>query len=180
MQPVERQGVAMGWQGPFVKLGDWVALACKAIAAMSLLVIVLVNGVNVAGRYLFSSPLAWGEELMVYLMILTVFSASVPVTWRNRHIRIDIFLHWLPPTVRIVVTCLTSIIAIVALVYIVRSSFLVVSMLLAFGQLSEALDLPLWIPQGVVTIGLALNALLFLIRLVTWSGADGEIASTEG
>ena len=70
-------------------LCDGIAHACLVIAALSLLCIVAINGVNVVARYFFGSPFSWAEELMLFLMILGVFTGAVAVTWRNLHIRID-------------------------------------------------------------------------------------------
>ena len=70
-------------------LCDGIAHACLVIAALSLLCIVAINGANVVARYFFGSPFSWAEELMLFLMILGVFTGAVAVTWRNLHIRID-------------------------------------------------------------------------------------------
>ena len=65
---------------------------CLAIAAGALLCIVAINGANVVARYLFGTPFSWAEELMLFLMILSVFSGAIAITWRNLHIRIDTFV----------------------------------------------------------------------------------------
>jgi TRAP-type C4-dicarboxylate transport system permease small subunit len=79
------------------RLGEGLTQLCLAIAAASLLCIVVVNGANVVARYLFRAPFPWAEELMLFLMILAVFAGAIAVTWRNLHIRIDTFIERAPP-----------------------------------------------------------------------------------
>ena len=49
------------------RLGEGLTQFVLAIAAVSLLSIVAINGANVVARYLFRSPFPWGEELMLFL-----------------------------------------------------------------------------------------------------------------
>ncbi len=127
----------------------------------------VVNGANVTARYIFGKPFSWAEELMLFLMILSVFAGAIAVTWRNLHIRIDTFidladaahaagragdrrarLHRGHPCHRVRGQ---------------RTSSTRCSML---DQRSDALDVPSWIPQSFLTIGLAVIALLIGVRTV--------------
>lgn len=171
---------ASSWHGMLLRLGDRISTACTFIAAVSLGSIVCVNGANVAGRYFFSAPISWAEELMLYLMVLTVFAGAASVTWRQEHIKIDAFLLRLPMALRRIAMVATGLIAMVAIGAAVYASFLVVSMLYAFDQHSDALEAPMWIPQSVVTIGLSLNALLFLMRSACVMGEAPQGESSHG
>src|SRR5262245_14393650 len=95
---IEGNVKAAGPKGRLERVGDLVAVAASRIAAAALAVVVAINAANVAGRYLFHAPIIWAEEAMVYLMIVTVFFAAITVTWRNIHIRIDVFLKYVPET----------------------------------------------------------------------------------
>jgi TRAP-type C4-dicarboxylate transport system permease small subunit len=146
------------------RLGDAVARACVVIAAIALLAIVAINGANVVGRYFFGAPISWAEEMMLFLMVLIVFSASAAVTWRRQHIGIDLLVEWLPPPLGRAATFMTGLIAILVLGLISYGSFEIVSTLYAFDQRSEALELPVWIPQSFLTIGFAMMALMLILR----------------
>ena len=148
------------------RLGDALTRGCLAIAAASLLCIVAINGANVLARYLFLSPFSWAEELMLFLMILSVFSGAIAITWRNMHIRIDTFIDLAPPAVRQVALATGAIVSIAAILTIVLASANIVSLLYQIDQRSDALDLPSWIPQSFLTIGLAVIALLMAVRTV--------------
>lgn len=160
-------GPAPGWRNGVAGLGNGISAVCGVIAATALVAIVVINGINVAGRYFFSAPLEWAEEAMVYLMVLTVFSGGVVATWRHAHISIDALVGHFPRRVRFWLTLAVHAVGIAALLMLARVSFRVVSMFYMFDQRSEALDLPIWIPQAVILVGLSLNALLFALRSLT-------------
>ena len=148
------------------RCGDLLTDACLAIAAGSLLCIVAVNGANVVARYLFVSPFSWAEELMLFLMILTVFSGATAITWKNLHIRIDTFVELASPPVRRAALAIGAIVSIVVILTIVYASAYIIKVLRQLDQRSDALDLPSWIPQSFLTIGLAMIALLIGVRTV--------------
>ncbi len=148
------------------RCGDLLTDACLAIAAGSLLCIVAVNGANVVARYLFVSPFSWAEELMLFLRILSVCSGAVAITWRQMHIRIDTFIEMAPPAARQAALAVGTLVAIAAITTVVYASGRIISVLYKLDQRSDALDVPSWIPQSFLTIGLAVTALLIGIRTV--------------
>jgi TRAP-type C4-dicarboxylate transport system permease small subunit len=148
------------------RVGEGLTQFTLAIAAVSLLSIVAVNGANVVARYLFRSPFPWAEELMLFMMILAVFAGAIAVTWRNVHIRIDTFIDYASPTVRRAAFVVGSLIAIGGIATVVVASVRLVMLLYELDQRSEALDLPSWIPQSFVPIGLGTIALIMAVKLV--------------
>jgi TRAP-type C4-dicarboxylate transport system permease small subunit len=152
--------------GPVGRIGGGVAWVCLAIAALALLAIVAINGVNVVARYFFGSPFAWAEELMLYLMILGVFSGGIAITWHNMHIRIDAVVEQTPPRLQQAARALAAVISIAILTTVMVASYGIVALLKSFDQRSDALQAPMWIPQSFVTIGLALMALVIAVKLI--------------
>ena len=163
-----------GWRAHVVRVGDAICSACTVVAAVALGVIVCINGANVFGRYFLAMPISWAEEAMLYLMVLTVFSGAAAVTWRQEHIKIEAFLEVMPPAARKISVALTGIVTLVALSMAVYASSLVVTMLHGFEQHSEALGILMWIPQSVVTVGLCLVGLLFIMRVLCALGAPAR------
>lgn len=147
-------------------LCDGISHACLVIAGLSLLGIVAINGANVVLRYFFGSPFSWAEELMLFLMILGVFTGAVAVTWRNLHIRIDTLVDRLPPAWRRAVSVVATLASIGILAVVVVASSRLVALLQEMDQRSDALNAPSWIPQSFLTIGLTLAALMMAARLV--------------
>jgi C4-dicarboxylate transporter DctQ subunit len=149
------------------RLCDGIAHACLVIAALSLLCIVAINGMNVVARYFFGSPFSWAEELMLFLMILGVFAGAVAVTWRNIHIRIDTIVDRLPTALRSAVSVIASVASIVVIATVMVASFHLVALLQSMDQRSDALNAPSWIPQSFVTIGLGLMAFMMAAKFLT-------------
>ena len=139
---------------------------CLALAGVSLLLIVAINGANVAARYLFRAPFPWAEELMLFMMILAVFSGAIAVTWRNLHIRIDTFIDRAPPAVRLAAIAISTGISIGAIAVVTYASLRIVVLLYELEQRSDALRAPSWIPQSFVPIGLGVIALLMAVKFV--------------
>jgi TRAP-type C4-dicarboxylate transport system permease small subunit len=148
------------------RLGEGITQFVLAIAGVSLLGIVAVNGANVIARYLVRSPFPWAEEIMQFMMILAVFAAAIAVTWRNLHIRIDTFVDRASPALRRVALAFGTIVSIAGIMTVVFFSFRVVVLLYELDQRSDALNVPSWIPQSFVPIGLGTIALIMGIKLV--------------
>lgn len=164
-------------RGVLHRLGDGISSLCTMVAGAALIAIVAINGANVAGRYFFASPIAWAEESMLYLMILVVFSAVASVTWRGSHIKIELLLDHVSPTLRRIATLFSAALTISICGVVAVSSLDVVSQLYAFDQRSDAMEFPVWIAQSAVLGGLVLIAAMTVMRLVVFG--PSAIGHTE-
>lgn len=177
MSAAAKSGLRRG----LVQVGDALSHACTLIAAASLAIIVCINGANVVGRYFFSAPISWAEELMLFLMILTVFAGAVTVTWRQEHIKIDALLMQLSPKLRAMAIVFTGLITLGALGTTVYSGGAVIMMLQTFDQRSDALEFPMWIAQSSAPLGLSLIVFLFLLRAYVSIGEiSGDANAGQG
>jgi C4-dicarboxylate transporter DctQ subunit len=149
------------------RLGDAVCRVCLIVASLSLLAIVAINVTNVIGRYVFGSPFTWAEELMLYLMILIVFAATPVAAWRNQHIRIEAFIDNASLAIRRWLIPIAAVISTVILTLVAAAGYRIVAMLYLFDQRSDALHLPMWIPQAFLTGGLALTAIMFAAAILS-------------
>jgi len=146
-------------------LGTRIADIGLSAGAAALLAIVILNAVNIVLRYFFRSPLSWAEEAMLFLMIFGVYVGAVSVAWQQAHIRIDAILDFAPPTRRKVLEIVSTLVLAAVLVPVVFASFRVANLLFEFDQRSDALHLPMWIPQSVIPISLLLIVLMSLARI---------------
>ncbi|HSX94316.1 MAG TPA: TRAP transporter small permease [Hydrogenophaga sp.] len=64
--------------------------ALKAVGTLSLLALMLIVTIDVAGRNLFNSPLLWGTEVMEVLLGLMVFVFYPVLARRHGHIVVDL------------------------------------------------------------------------------------------
>ena len=150
------------------------------LSAISLLIAVALNLANIVGRYVFLSPIASAEEIMLFLFVGTVFLGNSVVGWEGKQIRMDVFLLVLPAPARRVFDVLADLAVIVVSVVLIWVAWPAIQMLAEFDQRSQAADIPLVIPQALVPIGLGLNAILVAARLVLqMRGMNPDVAPTE-
>jgi C4-dicarboxylate transporter DctQ subunit len=110
---------------------------------------------------------------MLYLMIFGVYVGAISVAWQQAHIRIDAILDFAPPARRKVLQVVSTLVMTAVLIPVVWASFRVTHMLFEFEQRSDALHLPVWIPQSVVPVSLLLIVLMSLLRIcIELTGRD--------
>jgi TRAP-type C4-dicarboxylate transport system permease small subunit len=138
----------------------------QGLTAVLMLIAVALNAANIAGRYVFSHPIASAEEVMLFLLVGTVFLGNAIVAFEGRQLRMDVIIHALPPGLRRACDLAADITTIAVCVTLIVLGWPAVEMLAEFDQRSEAAEIPLVIPQALVPIGLGLTALLVAIRLI--------------
>ncbi len=151
-----------------VRRGGWIrALVAfiQALTAVLLLVAVALNFANIVGRYVFSAPIASAEEVMLFLLVGIVFLGNSVVGYEGKQLRMDVVLQALPVRWRHGLEVLADLTMIVVCVALIVLGWPAIEMLADFDQRSQAADIPLWIPQALVPIGLGLNAFLVAVRL---------------
>ena len=157
--PAQNLKRALEWLGTQTAyIGLW-------IAAAALLAIVALNGINIVLRYFFFAAFSWAEEAMLFLMIVGVYAGAVSVAWHQMHIRIDAFLNMAPPAWRRALDIVSTLVLVAFLIPVMLASYRVVAMLFEFDQRSDALHLPIWIPQAVVPIAMLLIVVMALLRI---------------
>lgn len=148
--------------------------ATRLLASVILIGAVILNFANIVGRYFFDAPVEWAEEVMLFLMVGIVFFGAVPVAAEGRHIKMDILVNLLPRGGRRAFEILGGVIEIAVALIIVWIGIPVIEQLYDFDQRSQAANMPLFIPQALIPIGLALLALATAARLVSARGDRHE------
>jgi C4-dicarboxylate transporter DctQ subunit len=147
----------------------------QGFTAALLLIAVAINFGNIVGRYIFMSPIASAEEVMLFLLVGIVFLGNSVVGYEGKQLRMDVVLQALPPPLRHALEVLADLTMIVVCVALVVLGWPAIEMLAEFDQRSQAADIPLVIPQALVPIGLALNAFLVAVRLVLQHASLAEV-----
>jgi TRAP-type C4-dicarboxylate transport system permease small subunit len=144
----------------------------RGLAAILLCLSVALNFANIIGRYFFSVSISWAEEIMLFLMCGCVFLGVGPVSWANRHIRMDIVVSMMPPAAKKFFELLAELAFLVTAVLVVIFAAPVIADLAAFDERSQAANFPLVIPQAMIPIGFGFMALFVAIRLLTGTAAE--------
>jgi len=148
------------------KVVHWVLTLTRTLSAICLTGSVVINFINIIGRYCFSVSIPWAEEIMLFLMVGCVFTGCCAVAWQGRHIRMDVMISALPKKAHDFFNLLSDLVLIGAAITVTIFSYPVITQLAAFDERSEAANFPLVIPQSMVPIGYSLMALLVAIRLL--------------
>lgn len=162
------------------RLGDIIADISTRLGGGAMLCIMVICGANVVARYFFHQAFSWAEEAMVFLMIFVIFSASAAVTWKGAHMHLDMLVKQFPNPIRAAVNVVITFFSAGLLLVLAWNSYSVVSRLFRFGQRSEALEAPMWIPQSFLMVGVVLIAVMMVLRLIVFgAGADGVNLDAE-
>jgi TRAP-type C4-dicarboxylate transport system permease small subunit len=142
----------------------------RVVAGVLLGASVVINFANVIGRYFFGYSIYWAEEVMLFLMVGCVFLGNGVVAWSGRQIRMDVIVGKLPEKLRKVLDVFSDLVFIAATLTIMAWAWPVVINLYEFDQRSQSANVPMYLPQGLIPVGLAIMALLAAMRLVSGSG----------
>src|SRR5258708_1840545 len=122
------------------------AIGILVISAASMLLAVALNFANIIGRYVFFSPIASAEEVMLFLFVGTVFLGNSVVGFQGKQIRMDVVLLALPPGLRRWFDVAADLAVIIVSVILIVIGWPAIAMLAEFDQRSQAADIPLVIP----------------------------------
>ena len=151
--------------GPMIFVRGLVA-GIQGLTAVLMLVAVALNFANIVGRYVLFRPIASAEEIMLFLLVGTVFLGNAIVGFEGKQLRMDVILHALPPALRRAFDLAADLTMIAVCVILIVLAWPAVQMLAEFDQRSETANIPLVIPQALVPIGLGLNAFLVGVRVI--------------
>jgi TRAP-type C4-dicarboxylate transport system permease small subunit len=149
-----------------IRFLDRLAASLNLVLGLVLLGMVLLACVNVALRYVWQASLLWVDETLVFVMIGVAFLGAIGVSARDRHLRMELLLQGLPPRMGHVLR-LAELAAVIAVVgYAGWYSLAAVQRLQGRGTLSNMAQVPLWVVNATVLVGLAGIVLVAVLRLV--------------
>ena len=157
----------------------------RVIIAVVVLAGILINGGNVAGRYVYLAPIIWAEEIMIYGMVWTVFIGGVLVTWDARHLKMDLLITSLPSPWKEILSGIGLIMFLAICVFVVPQNWTVFSMMWNLDQRSIVAEAPMWVPHFALLLGFSMMFLTLLYRFRRHligdleSEIDALVAGTE-
>lgn len=139
--------------------------AVRIIVGAAIFVSIAINFANIAGRYLFSTPLVWAEEILSYLMVWSVFLGAVLVTWEGRHIKMDLISANMRSPAKEILNAITVAVFAAVCGFMVVQSWTVVSLTRQMDQRSVAAEIPMALAHAGVLLGFAGMLVAVLLRL---------------
>ena len=170
---VPRRGMLGGVQVALDAVnGVMAVLSSIAIAAAG-----LVLTWEVAGRYFFSIPSDWQDELSTFLLIGATFASAAWIQARRGHVAIDALTHVLPPAVDRVRRVGADLLSFLFVAFFAWKSIALLMEALEDGQTTpSAWGPPLWIPYGCMSAGMVLLAVQLLLQVLASGHRDSQPA----
>ena len=132
------------------------------------LVAVVLNIVNVIGRYVFGMPVFWAEEALTFTMIWIVFLVVGTITYRGAHLNMDLVFSRMPAGLQRVVRIAIVLALIVCTIYTAMQSWAVVKLHYMTGGVTAGTNIPLVIPHSALLFGFSFMALAAIVRLPSY------------
>ncbi|MDR2528670.1 MAG: TRAP transporter small permease [Synergistaceae bacterium] len=159
----------------------------ESFIAIALLCSTAVLFLNVVLRYVFSKSLTWAEEFIRYSMIWISFIGSAACFKKGIHFGVDLILRvkskWFVRAVKIFIETT----GLVFCCFLLKFSLDLVFFSKQSGQISPAMQVPLWIVYAVIPFSAALAVIYESVRVLLLcigaeppSGLDSEPKEEAG
>ena len=135
-----------------------------AIAGVMFLLAVTINIVNVVGRYVFSTPIFWAEEVLIFIVIWTVFIVAGSVTYRGAHLNMDLLYSNLPRPLQIAVNAAVLASLVACTLFASYRAWDIVMLHIKNHSVTAGTDIPLAIPAAALAFGFLFMAAAAIVR----------------
>jgi TRAP-type C4-dicarboxylate transport system permease small subunit len=143
-----------------MKLFKWLEEHFEEYVLLTMLILItLAMTAQIVARYIFRSPMAWPEEFCRYCYIWTVFLSLGFTIKKGNMLRVNVVVDMFPTIVRnLLKLCVDAVMAVVFAVFFYQS-ILRTSFIQGTGQISPAMQVPMWLMYCATIIGFFLGAL---------------------
>jgi TRAP-type C4-dicarboxylate transport system permease small subunit len=132
------------------------------------LMAVVLNIVNVIGRYVFGMPVFWAEEALTFTVIWIVFLVVGTITYRGAHLNMDLLYSRMPSVMQFVIRIAIALALIVCAAYTAMLSWSVVKLHYMTSGVTAGTNIPLVIPHSALLFGFSFIAAAALVRLPSY------------
>lgn len=151
----------------------------RALATVSLALLIVIIFSNVVARYVFGHSLVWAQEAGIWLFIYIIF-LGIPLAHRARsHLSLTLFVDMLPVSVRRV----TDLLGDVVIAYVTIMLFLAgLDVMERIGGVSPALGVPIGVKYMLIPLSCAVSLVYILFRGTegNWPLWHGPVAVALG
>ncbi|MDO4683127.1 MAG: TRAP transporter small permease [Lautropia sp.] len=142
-----------------------IEILLDAIGILVLLALAAITTVDVMGRYLFNAPLRGAFESSELLLAVLVFSALPRVTWHRQHLMVSLIDGVLAPRGLRIQRALVGLVTGLALGVLAVFLWMHATQLAEYGDMSNALQLPIAPFAFAASILTGLSAVAALLRV---------------
>ncbi len=124
-----------------------------------LLLAIGINAANIVGRYVFSAPLPWAEEVLSFLIIWGVLIGASAVTFDRRHLAMDVFVSLYPLRVRMALEAVILATVVGFSGFAAVQAWKIVQIMARNGQVSITAEIPMTVPYFGFVVGFTMIVL---------------------
>jgi len=132
------------------------------------LIAVVLNIVNVIGRYVFGIPVFWAEEALTFTVIWIVFLVAGSITYCGAHLNMDLLYSRMPAALQLIIRIAIALALIVCAVYTAMQSWDVVKLHYLTHGVTAGTNIPLVIPHSALLFGFSFMAAAAIVRLPSY------------
>ena len=129
------------------------------------LIAAALNIINVIARYVFSNPIFWAEEILIFIIIWGVFLVAGSITYRGGHLNMDLIYSKMSPRWKSAVNIAIALTLIGCTVYTAMQSWTVVMLHYRNHGVTACTDIPLIFPHMALLFGFSFMALAAMVRI---------------
>jgi len=171
-------GISTNPGGPI--LGRWeqpFELALGGLAALALAFITLLTCIDVAGRYVMSSPVPGALEVTELVMGALIFTSLPLVTLRNQQVTVDLFDPLIPRAVKPLLHWLIHLIAIACLAVIAWRLWIKAGQMLSGGDTTAVLQVHIWPLVYYMSFQAAVTTIVLFLVMIRGGRAESKAES---
>src|SRR5690349_7785261 len=124
-----------------------------------------INVVNVIARYVFSDPIFWAEEILVFIVIRAVFLVAGSITYRGAHLNMDLVYNGMSPLLKRIVNIAIALTLIACTSFTAIQSWKVVMLHYRNHGVTAGTDIPLVIPHTALLFGFIFMTVAAVLRI---------------
>ncbi len=157
------------------QIEEFVFITVPHVAGGTLfLIAAALNIVNVIARYVFSNPIFWAEEILIFIIIWGVFLVAGAITYRGGHLNMDLIYAKMSPRWKRAVNIAIAVTLIVCTVYTAMQSWKVVMLHYRNNGVTAGTDIPLVFPHMALLFGFSFMALAAMVRIRSYISGKFE------
>jgi TRAP-type C4-dicarboxylate transport system permease small subunit len=76
-------------------IARWTRIALTALVSIVMFAMMMLTTADVVGRA-FSKPIKGSFEIVTFMLAILIFCALPLISWDEKHIKVNLFDHWIP------------------------------------------------------------------------------------
>ena len=147
-------------------LPEHILKAAALASGLGLFAIMVLVVVSVFFRYALSAPILGSQELVEIGMSIVVMLAMPYTAMTGQHIRVDILDRKLGSKGRFAGDLFARVVSILVLALLVRKTWDKALDAHEYEDVTNMIEIPIWIAYGAITVGMGLFILVLVLQLI--------------